>query len=290
VRSSHRAHRILLAEDNGVNQKVALGLLRQLRQSADVVTTGTAALEAVQAARYDMVLMDCQMPELDGYETTKRIRELEKNCAGGERKRPIYIVAVTAHAMKGDREKCLAAGMDDYLSKPLHLKTLADALERFQNGASTADAENLDNQSSCELDELPVVDTERLLEAVGGSIEEARDLADFFLEQAKEALELLERAVGNSCLREIDHLAHKLAGASASCGMSALIGPLREMECDARAGQLTQARAQVLHRQLTDGYERIESLVKSFFEKHSCPGELETALDGPPAQLGGGEN
>ena len=118
--------RILLAEDNVINQLVAVKILKNLGYSTDVVANGLEAVNAVKSLPYDLVLMDVQMPELDGLEATCRIRNLT-----GKHKNPkIPIVAMTAHAMKGDREKCLKAGMDDYVSKPINPQELVDVLER----------------------------------------------------------------------------------------------------------------------------------------------------------------
>ncbi len=122
-----RQARILLAEDNIFNQKVAALMLRKMGFHIDVAPNGREALHMLQSGRYNLVLMDCQMPELDGYEVTSRIRERER---GSER---IPIIALTANAMSGDRERCLAAGMDDYISKPITKEALGSILRRWIN-------------------------------------------------------------------------------------------------------------------------------------------------------------
>jgi PAS domain S-box-containing protein len=123
--------RILLAEDNLVNQHVARLQLAKFGYQADVVSDGRAALEAVQGKPYDIVIMDCQMPELDGYEASRRIRAWETGQReGGAHREPVYIIAMTANAMEGDREACLAAGMNDYVSKPVRAPDLAVAIAR----------------------------------------------------------------------------------------------------------------------------------------------------------------
>jgi len=123
--------RILIAEDNSVNQIVARGMLRKLGYEPDVVGDGNEALAALRSIHYDVVLMDCQMPELDGYEATRAIRQLEQQGAAPfDGATPVHVIAMTANAMEGDREVCLAAGMNDYVSKPVRLEDLQAALER----------------------------------------------------------------------------------------------------------------------------------------------------------------
>ncbi len=125
--------RILLAEDNAVNKKVGLAMLKKLGFTADPVGNGIEALEALQRIPYTLVFMDCQMPEMDGFEATRLIREREHDTGHAcPWKSPVHIIALTASAMQGDREKCLAIGMNDYVSKPICLGELQAALERWQ--------------------------------------------------------------------------------------------------------------------------------------------------------------
>ncbi len=129
VNSGKKDVRILLAEDNRINQMVALGLLQNLGYSAAMAANGLQVLEALERESYDIILMDCQMPEMDGYETTRRIRASDKSPG-------VRIIAMTANAMRGESEKCLEAGMDDYMSKPVRLDTLREMLTRWSPEAS----------------------------------------------------------------------------------------------------------------------------------------------------------
>jgi two-component system sensor histidine kinase/response regulator len=133
-----RRGRLLIAEDNIVNQKVVLAILKKLDYQADAVSNGKEALAALRNGSYDLVLMDCQMPEMDGYEAAALIREPQSGVCNHQ----IPIIALTAHTIKGDRDKCLAGGMNDYISKPVKASTVADALEKWlprkQGGPASA--------------------------------------------------------------------------------------------------------------------------------------------------------
>ncbi len=126
--------RILVAEDNVTNQKVVERMLEKLGYRADVVENGRDAIKALDAAPYDMVFMDVQMPQMDGFEATAAIRQREKERDTGH----LPIIAMTAHAMKGDRERCIDSGMDDYVSKPIQPKELAAAIARMLDLPSVA--------------------------------------------------------------------------------------------------------------------------------------------------------
>ena len=127
LRLANPRARILLAEDNAVNQQLALGILGKLGLRADAVSNGADALRALETSHYDLVLMDVQMPVLDGLEATRRIRDP----ASAVLNHALPVIAMTAHAMQGDREICLAAGMNDYLSKPVQPATLVAILEQW---------------------------------------------------------------------------------------------------------------------------------------------------------------
>jgi CheY-like chemotaxis protein len=116
-----------LVEDNPINQKVAMGALRRLGWQADAADNGVVAVELFQKNRYCLIFMDCQMPEMDGYLATKQIRDWE----AFHNQPPVPIIALTAHALAGDRERCLAAGMNDYVAKPFGLEELRNALTRW---------------------------------------------------------------------------------------------------------------------------------------------------------------
>jgi len=146
VESSRRNVRILLAEDNAINQKVAQAMLKKLGCRADVAANGLEAIEALSRIPYDLVLMDCQMPEMDGFEASRRIRDP----ASGVLNPRTPIIALTANAMKGDRERCIEAGMDDYLPKPLQLQQLETAMARWLSSGF-----NLGNQELLHQEALP---------------------------------------------------------------------------------------------------------------------------------------
>jgi len=250
---------ILLAEDNIVNQKVAVRQLQKLGYRADAVANGREAVEALKRIRYDVVLMDCQMPEMDGYEATAEIRRLEGTA------RHTMIVAMTANALQGDREKCIQAGMDEYISKPVKSEDLAQVLQRV---FAVNDVDQTETDGSL-IDDVPPVDLKRLHEAMG---DELSEILDIYLEQTSMNLKKLETAIAAGNAAEVNLLAHNSAGTSANCGMVALIEPLKELERMGREGSLDGAEL-VGQRALSE-FERVKSFLDANLSNLGWQSEL----------------
>jgi CheY-like chemotaxis protein/HPt (histidine-containing phosphotransfer) domain-containing protein len=274
--------RLLLADDNIVNQKVAIRLFDQMGYHLDLAGDGVEALDAVQRRNYDMIFMDVQMPEVDGLEATRRIRTFEQETS---RRRSI-IVAMTASAMSGDREKCLAAGMDDYLSKPVRPEAVQSALERWgpqisetptmanssESSDPSGDSDSPEpvtppNTPQTPADSPSPVDVERLTEMAGPDAPSVRELTDLYLTQTDEQLTELRAAIERSDAKEIERVAHKAAGASSTCGMVAVVSALRELEVQARKGNLSQAGA--LFESVTHDLQHIRMFLSKYLEELS---------------------
>jgi PAS domain S-box-containing protein len=233
--------RILLAEDNVVNQKVALRLLGQLGYRADVAANGLEAIAAVERQTYDVVLMDVQMPELDGFEAS---REINRRWPGERRPR---LVAMTANAMQGDRELCEAAGMDDYVAKPIRVEELVAALERCgaRPGAGARSA-----PAAAVIDRATV---DQLAATMGGAF--AAELIGTFVEDGREQVAALRRTLAGGDLDAFRRAAHSLKSTSGSLGASGLAGLARELETLARAGSLAGVGDRV--ERLAGAYETV---------------------------------
>ncbi|MBZ5535564.1 MAG: PAS domain S-box protein [Acidobacteriia bacterium] len=256
-----RKLRVLVAEDNLLNQKVTLGQLRKLGYRGDAVANGLEVQEAIQRIPYEVILMDCQMPEMDGYEASRQVRLREQR----QHKKPIYIIAMTAHAMVGDREKCLAAGMDNYLSKPVRLEELRNMLERCPTADPTDDqtVEAASLEPASDHPSSPVtpldspVDMKRLQEVCGGDPARVRELIELYLVQADEVIAGLDAALKAGSAQELNRLAHKLVGASLTCGMKSIAVSLKELEQRGREGQLSEAGPW-----LSEAHQELERLRK----------------------------
>ena len=218
--------RLLLAEDNRVNQQVARGMLLQLGHTVELAEDGRAALTRMEREAFDLVLMDVQMPELDGMEATRRFRALEAE-RGDEGRLPI--VALTAHALSGDRERCLEAGMDDYLAKPLQFEALKEMLARHLGPMEVGAAvEGL-------LDAEAVESLRQGLAAIPGGVAQ---VVAAYLEDGERALAELRGAIEAGDAERLYRAAHGLKSQSATVGALALSELSRELEDTGRAGGL----------------------------------------------------
>jgi CheY-like chemotaxis protein/HPt (histidine-containing phosphotransfer) domain-containing protein len=226
---------VLLVDDNAINQKVATRLLQQMGYQPDVAGNGLEAVTATERKKYDMIFMDVQMPEMDGLEATRVIRERQKE----KSRYPTYdhqitIVAMTASAMPGDRDKCISAGMDDYLAKPVRPEDIRSVVERWASAAKAAaptapQTETATSDTEFQM-QTPPVDMERLLDFSDGSADNLRELITLYLKQTAEQLEQLTAAAQAGSAPDIRRLAHSCAGASSTCGMIRIVPLLREME------------------------------------------------------------
>jgi PAS domain S-box-containing protein len=219
-----RRLRVLVAEDNGVNQKVVLSQLRKLGHTAVAVANGLEALAALDEIDYDAVLMDCQMPEMDGYEAATILRRRRKS-------RNLPIIAMTANAMAGDQERCLQAGMDDYIAKPFKVEHLAEVLSRIPPAARAGersvdeDAEILDAGVLDELRSIDASDPEFLPAVIA-----------LYLDDAPERIDALRRAIAARDDEATWRAAHAFKGACANVGARRLVELCAAIESDGRSG------------------------------------------------------
>jgi CheY-like chemotaxis protein/HPt (histidine-containing phosphotransfer) domain-containing protein len=229
--------RILLAEDNEINQKVAIRLLERLGHRADVASNGREALMRLEHSPYDVVLLDVQMPEMDGLEASRAI------CARWPAGRRPRIIAMTAEAMQGDREKCLAAGMDDYIIKPVTLDQLSEALLKCSplGGAETAVDRSV---------------LEQLREDLGGDAS-LHDVIVTFLERTPVALAALRDAAVRADAEAIRRSAHMIKGTSATLGATELAARCAELERLGRSGIVPDAANRVAA--IEESYRHVEA-------------------------------
>ncbi len=267
----HHPLRILLAEDNIINRKVAVQFLERIGYRVDIAADGLEVLEALQRRPYDVVLMDVEMPELDGFEAARRIH---LTWSAAQRPR---IIAMTAHALQGDRENCLAAGMDDYISKPLQLTELANALEQCQPRAAVgeksagyrfdpteprqfeADSQADSGSAATDPSEIPAIDLttyEKLRSILGGGM---ATFVEIYLDSSPELLARIQDALNRSDGKKLADAAHSLKPVSANLGAMTLAALCQELEKIGESGALEQARDKVV--QLEAEFVRVKLLL-----------------------------
>ncbi len=263
--ASRQPWRVLLCDDNSINQKVAARILQQLGYEPDLAANGREALDALYRKPYDLIFMDVMMPEMDGLEATRAIRDLQKEGVKTHFKSRIVIIAMTAQAMQGDREKCLAAGMDDYLPKPIRPNDIRGILERWSTelGSRVSVQPVITPAAGPPPDvEAEPVEMDRLMDLGGGDAESLRELMDLYIKQTTGQLAQLEAAIQANNAEEVRQVAHSCAGASATLGMKRLVPLLKELERQGKAGQLTNPE------QLCADVAREFGLIQDFLAKH----------------------
>ncbi len=237
----HSSALILLAEDNITNQQVALGILKKLGLRADAVANGAEAVKALELIAYDLVLMDVQMPEMDGYEATQRIRDTRSAVLNHQ----VPVIAMTAHAMAGDRESCLSAGMNDYIPKPISAEILAEALEKYLPSEAGIKY-NPEDESKGEMgspadekfDSTGIFDRTSMLERMMGDENLAMMIMKGFLEDIPKQIYTMQQFLDSGDAAGVERQAHTIKGAAANVSAEALSALAQEMEKAGKAGDL----------------------------------------------------
>jgi len=223
---------ILLAEDNAVNQKLAVSVLEKRGHSVKVAHNGRQALEALEKDTFDLILMDVQMPEMDGIEATTAIRENEKTT--GEH---MPIIAMTAHAMKGDRERCLSAGMDGYVSKPIRANELFDVLETLAAGRCSCPEASTDHDSK-----TTSIDIKELLSRVDGDEMLLKEIIALFLEDYPGLMAQIQDAVAAGDNAGLERVSHTLKGSIGNFAAKSAFDAALRLEMIGRSGDMSAAR------------------------------------------------
>jgi signal transduction histidine kinase/two-component SAPR family response regulator/HPt (histidine-containing phosphotransfer) domain-containing protein len=255
--------RILLVDDNAINQKVAVRILQQFGYQPEVAVNGVEALAALDRTPFDFIFMDVMMPEMDGLEATRLVRRRQMTGEHAHYKSRIIVVAMTAHAMQGDRDKCIAAGMDDYLSKPVRPKDIRDMLERWGGKVMTEirpPEAKLVDKAGVE----PAVDMDRMRDLTDGNLESLRELVEMYFNQTDKQFVQMKEAIGAGNADSVRRIAHSCAGASATLGMTHLVPKLRDLEKLGASGSLTGA----------------DEICQSAFHKYGCVREFLEAQPG----------
>jgi CheY-like chemotaxis protein len=272
IERSARPLRVLVAEDNAMNRKVAVGLLERRGHRVIAVADGRQALAAVEQEAFDVVVMDVQMPNMDGFETTVAIRAREERSG-----RHVPIIALTAHAMTGDRERCLRAGMDGYVSKPVEADELFATIERFTAPAGEAET------SAVLAPAATVLDREAVYRRIGNDVELLLEAIATFREESTELMGSLREAVEHRDAELVGRVAHSLKGALATLAASPAADAALRIEKMGRSGDLSgvdEARAS-LEFEMT----RLRDELNTLSELRGTIGSTGSATSGPATAL-----
>ncbi len=257
-----RGRKLLLVEDNAVNREVALGILEDLGYEADVAFDGKAALQLLHTNCYAAVLTDCNLPELDGYELARLIRSRETQVADHD----VPVIAMTAHALAGDREKCLQAGMDDYISKPVQAKVLEALLDQY-TGVSGKVPDPVAAEEESLSPRTDGFDRDDFVERLMGNEDLAKRVASRFLDDVPAQIAALAQALESGPALEagqVRDLAHAIKGAAANVSVTHLSRVAREIE--RAAGEGNEAEIQRCFSQLTAEFDRTQNQLREFIE------------------------
>jgi CheY-like chemotaxis protein/HPt (histidine-containing phosphotransfer) domain-containing protein len=230
--------RLLLADDNPINQKVGLSVLNKLGYRADIANNGLEVLQALEQKAYDILFLDVQMPEMDGLEAARQI------CLRWPAEKRPRIIAMTGNALMGDREKCLQAGMDDYISKPVRIGDLQAALERWGAGrARKPDTSFFVRPKPLSADQLldPAMISELREMPPDNGISMLHELIDLFLEGVPQRLSQIGQSLGNA--EQLAFQAHALKSMSLNMGAKRIVELARKLEEQGRAGSVAEAPA-----------------------------------------------
>ena len=250
--AKRRRVRILLAEDNSTNQLVALKMFEKMGYRADGVCNGLEAVRALKTTPYDIVFMDVQMPEMDGFEATSAIRASDSKVLN----RDIPVIAMTAHAMAGDRERCLEAGMNDYVSKPIDISKLKQALERQLIPDPSPDEPKAAPLRSAG---APSFDRSILLGRMEGDEELTVSILEVFVQDTRDLIQQIRQSLDQGDVSNVSMLAHTIKGASGNVGASRMWELASHIEKTAKTGELTDAEAAIL--ELETEFESVVRLI-----------------------------
>jgi CheY-like chemotaxis protein len=237
---------ILLAEDDPVSRELAIGILEKREHSVVVVSNGREALAALRKQNFDLILMDVQMPEMDGIEATQVIRSSEPSFFNPD----IPIIGMTAHALKGDRERCLEAGMSGYVSKPVVMRELLEVIERFTPNKVKKKIERVES-----IQKGDVLDKVEALARLDGDEHLLRKIWTAFIENTPNQMETLRKALEAEDTALIERQAHSLKAAAANIGASLMKDEAFRMELDLRKGDLSQVHT--LYGRLEYEFQRV---------------------------------
>jgi CheY-like chemotaxis protein len=252
--------RVLLAEDNVVNQKVAMRMLEKWGCRTEAVFNGKEVLQMLADLPFDLILMDVQMPEMDGFECTAAIRRMEKGTDNH-----IPIIAMTAHAMHGDRDKCLAAGMDDYVSKPVKPGDLYDTISKW---GSILKIHDYREETQPQQPRKKIFDFERLHKSCGDDKEFEHEVLGVYIESAAQSIEQMAASIESNDGAQVDLCAHVLKGSSRTLGAEALGEACYQLELIGKSGNLELAEEALS--KIRDEYQEFIRYINPFMNERAA--------------------